>query len=100
MRLLSAVLVLCALPAEAAVLRLGDAVVPVSQAVTLELDPAKDDYRGSTTVELDVKRPAKSFRLHALGPRLTAVRVDDAPAAQAPGPEDTVEITPRVPLAP
>jgi len=86
------------------VFRLGDDVVPVSQDILLTVDPAKDAYTGSITVDLDVKRPVKNFRLHALGPKVTAARLmrDDRglPVAHAPGDHDTVVITPERPLEP
>jgi alanyl aminopeptidase len=45
--------------------RLGKDVVPVSQAIVLDLDPRKTDYSGSVEIVLDVKRPVRSFRFHA-----------------------------------
>src|SRR5688572_22702784 len=86
------------------VFRLGDDVVPVAQDIALTVDPTKDDYTGSVSVELDVKRPAKSIRLHANGPVVTGARLmrDDRalPVAHAPAEHDTVVITPERPLEP
>jgi alanyl aminopeptidase len=45
--------------------RLGNDVVPVSQAIVLELDPRQPDYKGSVAIVVDVKRPVRSFRFHA-----------------------------------
>ena len=45
--------------------RLGRDVVPVSQSITLDLDPRKPDYTGSVDIVLDVKQPARSFPFHA-----------------------------------
>jgi alanyl aminopeptidase len=49
-------------------LRLTREVVPVAQSVALTLDPAKDDYQGSTIIDLLASQPFRSFRLHAQGP--------------------------------
>jgi alanyl aminopeptidase len=45
--------------------RLDQDVVPVSQAIALELDPRQPDYTGSVEIVIDVKKPIRSFRLHA-----------------------------------
>ena len=45
--------------------RLGHDVVPVSQAIVLDLDPRKPDYTGSIEVVLNVRRQVSSFSLHA-----------------------------------
>jgi cytosol alanyl aminopeptidase len=49
-----------------ATVRLGSDVVPVTQQVTLTADPRSDSYRGSVSIELDVKKPARTFRFHAV----------------------------------
>jgi alanyl aminopeptidase len=49
--------------AEAA--RLGSDVVPTFERVSLTLDPAKPDYRGSVRISLQVNEPARTFRFHA-----------------------------------
>ncbi len=51
--------------ADAAMLRLGDQVVPVEQRVELELDPSQPDYTGRTRTELEVVTETNSFRFHA-----------------------------------
>ena len=53
-----------ATPAAPAV-RLGTDVVPVTQAVHLVVDARKPDYTGSVRIELDVRRSARRFALHA-----------------------------------
>ncbi len=45
--------------------RLGRDVVPVSQAIELELDPRMPEYTGSVEIVLDVKKSLRSFRFHA-----------------------------------
>jgi alanyl aminopeptidase len=45
--------------------RLGDAAVPASQDVVLELDPARTDYTGSTVIALEIRRAVDRVRLHA-----------------------------------
>ena len=56
--------VLCPFAA-AATVRLGEDVVPVAQSIAIETDPRLDTFRGSVFVELDVKRPSRTFRFHA-----------------------------------
>jgi alanyl aminopeptidase len=78
MRLAAAVVVAfvsirCALAADAPIGRLGRDVLPVSQAIALELDPRKPDYTGSVDVVLDVKKPLRSIRFHAESMDLLAV---------------------------
>lgn len=46
--------------------RLGDSVQPVRQSVHLEVDANEDDFRGRTTITVEVKEPVSSVRLHAL----------------------------------
>jgi alanyl aminopeptidase len=58
-------LLLGALPAGAAVERLGELTVPTRQRVDLELDPDRAEYRGSVEVELAVARPTREVRFHA-----------------------------------
>jgi len=50
---------------EAPLTRLGHDVVPVSQAIALELDPRQPEYTGSVDIVLDVRKPVRSFRFHA-----------------------------------
>ncbi len=70
MRLISAVVVACVsfgVPhaADAPIGRLGRDVVPVSQAIVLDLDPRQPDYTGSVEIVVDMKKPSRSFRFHA-----------------------------------
>ena len=55
--------------------RLGDGVRPTLQKLTLELDPSRSDYRGSTRIALQTKKRVSSFRLHAQDLRLEKVAV-------------------------
>ena len=78
--------------------RLGTGVVPVRQGITLVADPRADGYRGTVRIDLDVKKAAKTFRLHAAkeisigaialtqGKRTIAV-------THAAGADDTLELT-------
>jgi len=59
-------------------LRLTQEVVPVAQSVELTLDPAKDDFSGSTVIDLLASAPFTSFRLHAEGPEFTTARLTSA----------------------
>ncbi len=45
--------------------RLGTDVKPISQSVRLVADARKPDYTGSVRVDLEVRRPAAGFALHA-----------------------------------
>ena len=58
-----ALLLTTALAAET--VRLGTDVVPTAQAVSLTVDPRKDDYSGSTRIALEVKKATSAFRIHA-----------------------------------
>jgi len=60
------VLLTSPLPA-AAVERLGDGVRPVAQSISLELDPAREDYRGEVGIDLEIAREVAAIRLHARG---------------------------------
>jgi alanyl aminopeptidase len=53
------------LAGDARVERLSRDVVPVSQAIALDLDPRQSDYTGSVDIVLDVKKPVRQFRFHA-----------------------------------
>ena len=58
-------------------LRLTREVEPVAQAVTLNLDPARDDFSGSVRIDVVVHAPTTSFRLHALGPIFSSAALTD-----------------------
>jgi alanyl aminopeptidase len=93
-----ALLLLVAAPLlHAATVRLGDAVVPVSQSVSLTTDPRSDTYTGSATIELDVKQPVSSFMLHAVDLTIDSLKLTKGataiPATQARGEDGTVVVT-------
>ena len=81
----------------AATVRLGDAVRPVAQSVALELDPRLDTFRGSVQVELDVTRPARTFRFHAQDLSITSLRLSKGArpidAVYRAGEQQTVDVT-------
>ncbi|HEY0372277.1 MAG TPA: M1 family metallopeptidase [Thermoanaerobaculia bacterium] len=103
-RALSLVLLLLAPAAFAASVRLGDAVVPVSQSVNLVADPRSETYTGSVTIDLDVKQPASSFLMHARDLTMDSLKITKGgstiAATQTAGDDGTVTITPASPLAP
>ncbi len=47
--------------------RLGDDVTPTFQALELELDASRPDYRGSVRIELEVNRETDHFQFHSEG---------------------------------
>jgi alanyl aminopeptidase len=84
--------------------RLGTDVVPVFQSIRLDADARKADYTGSVRIELDVRRPAPMFALHALEMALKRVTLSgpagEVPATHSGGPLGRLEIRPAAPLAP
>ncbi len=56
-------------------LRLDHSVEPLSQLISLSLDPGKDVYSGEVTTEIQVHSATKTFRLHARGPGILAMRI-------------------------
>ena len=72
--------------------RLDRDVVPLRQAVSLRLDPRGDAYTGSVRIELDVRRPSRRVRLHAQEMTIRSATIDGVAAAQAPGPDDTLDV--------
>ncbi len=90
-------LVLAPLAHAAATVRLSDAVVPLSQSVSLTTDPRSETYTGSTTIELDVKQPVSSFLIHAVDITIDSLKLTKAGSAiaatQAPGEDGTMVVT-------
>ncbi len=74
---------LAASPA-AAVERLGEVVRPIAQAIALELDPAREDYRGTVEIDLEVAREVPAIRLHARGQAIESAELRVAGAAPRP----------------
>jgi len=48
-------------------LRLPDSVAPTSYALELILDPAKDDFSGLISIQIDVRQPVRTIWLNAAG---------------------------------
>jgi alanyl aminopeptidase len=69
--------------ADAPAVRLGSDVVPVAQSVDLKLDPALDGYSGSVSIDLEVRKPTKSFTLHAREQQIVRLELSDASTAIA-----------------
>ena len=84
--------------------RLGTDVVPVFQSIRLDADARKPDYSGSVRIELDVRRPAAGFALHALEMDLKRLALTGPAGAvtttHASGQRGRLEIRPEAPLAP
>ncbi|HEX6094870.1 MAG TPA: M1 family metallopeptidase, partial [Thermoanaerobaculia bacterium] len=97
-------LLLAPLAFAAGPVRLGDAVVPVSQSVQLTTDPRSETYTGSVTIELDVKQPASSFAIHAVDLTIDSLKLtrggSTIEATHAAGADGTVNVTPATPLTP
>lgn len=82
--LLALLLCLTTLPAAAADIRLGDKIVPVFQAITLELDAGQTHYRGSVRVDLEVKQPTRTILLHAEGHEIERMALESAEGLEIP----------------
>ena len=59
----------------AATVRLGEDVLPVRQQVLLATDPRSDVYRGAVQVDLEVKKPVRAFRFHAVDLSIVSLRL-------------------------
>ncbi|HEV2106032.1 MAG TPA: M1 family aminopeptidase, partial [Candidatus Eisenbacteria bacterium] len=84
--------------------RLGHDVVPTFEHVRLHLDPDKRVYTGSVHVELDVRRAAAAFALHADVQKLERLALvqggETLAVTPAPGAHGLVTLTAARPLAP
>ena len=96
-RIALVVLLLLSTALAADTVRLGTDVLPIAQTVMLTTDPRKDDYSGSTRVELEVKKATNAFRLHAEDLTMTAMVLKKGTrvieATQAKGEDGTYVIT-------
>jgi alanyl aminopeptidase len=96
--------VLALAPAAIAEPRLGGDVVPTFEAVRLHLDPARADYSGAVTVDLDVRRATALLRFHARGQTFTRVALSqgdrDVPVAVERGENGDTVARAQAPLAP
>jgi len=84
----------------AATVRLGNDVVPTAQSVQLTVDPRKDDYTGSVSIDLDVKKAAASFLMHSEDMTITSLKIDGTDATHAKGEDGTITVTPAAALKP
>src|SRR5262249_23933481 len=99
MRKLIALSLFIALPVVAAPpVRLARDVVPVSESITLKMDPRQDTYSGTVVVELNVGKAAPTFSLHAEEMKTEKISIDGLDATSAGGPEQTLVVTPGKPL--
>ena len=71
--------------------RLSRDVVPLAQSVHLTLDPAQDGFSGTTQIDVEVNRPSRSFRMHALGPVIASATLRDRTGRGTPLAPSTVE---------
>ena len=81
-------------------LRLARDVVPVSESVTLKMDPRQDKYSGTAVVEITVRKAVPTFSLHAEEMKIEKISIDGVDATSAGGPEQTLVVTPGKPLKP
>ena len=89
---------LVSLPLPAATVRLGRDVVPTSESLTLKMDPRLDSYSGTAVIALSVKKSVPTFSVHGVDMSFDKITIDGVDATSAPGPEQTVVITPGKPL--
>jgi alanyl aminopeptidase len=69
-------------------LRLPADVVPRAESLDLEVDPDREDYRGSVAIEVDLRAPARTVWLHARNLVVEGAEVGDQAATLAPAPDD------------
>jgi alanyl aminopeptidase len=86
------------------VVRLGGDVVPTAESVMLATDPRSDDYSGSVSIDLQVKKATPTFRFHAEDLTVTAMELATGGKAidvtQAKSDDGTVLVTAANPLQP
>ena len=101
-RALSLFLLVFAPLVHAATVRLGDDVVPLKQAVDLAVYPKNDQYFGSVTIDVDVKRATSSFLIHARDLTIDTLKLTKGnqaiAASHTAGEDGTVAITTAEPL--
>ena len=78
--------------------RLSKDVVPLAQSIALDADPRRDDYSGSTTIDVQVKKPVTSFLIHAEDLTANTITLDDTALTQTKGQDGTLQLTAPVPL--
>jgi aminopeptidase N len=80
--------------------RLPTTIRPTRYALELTLDPAKDNFSGAVTIELDVRAPSDIIWLNASGLTLDEARVNDAPARVVAGDDNFGGVEPAKKLPP
>jgi cytosol alanyl aminopeptidase len=105
LRALSLILLVATTPLFAAEpVRLGNDVVPISEAISVTTDPRSDDFSGSVAIELQVKKATPTFRFHAEDMTLTSLKLTKGSKAvgvtHAKGEDATVLVTAAAPLQP
>jgi alanyl aminopeptidase len=84
-------------------MRLGNDIRPTYQVITLNIDPSKTDYSGSTRISLKVEKESPVIRLHAEGIEISKVRLEGADGivrTKHAVDKDVLTITPGKPLRP
>ena len=61
--------------------RLLSNVAPIAQQVTLDIDPQKTDYSGSTTIHIEVASESAEIRLHAQDMEITSLQLSSGDSA-------------------
>jgi alanyl aminopeptidase len=84
--------------------RLGNDVRPTFEAVSLETNPDRPDYRGTVKAEFDVTARVEKFRMHAREMTVQKATIT-GPGGTTPAkievlPPDQIALTPAAPLAP
>ena len=74
-------------------IRLASDVEPLSQAVTLQLDPRLDRYAGNVVVDVQVRKPVRDIRLHAEGQSIQSVTIDGVAARFEHGEQAVLTVT-------
>ena len=91
-------------PKAAAGHRLGTDVVPVFEAVRLVADARKPDYSGTVRIELDVRKPAAGFSLHAKEMDIRRLALTGPAGAvdvtHSPGERGRIDVAAAAPLRP
>ena len=73
--LLAAALTMATAHLAAAETRLATNVVPIAQAVELNVDPTRPDYGGRAIIDLEVRTATSSFALHAVGMSIVSLEL-------------------------
>jgi cytosol alanyl aminopeptidase len=74
-------------------IRLGNDVEPLSQAVSLQVDPRSERYVGTVAVDLIARKPVSAIRFHAEGQDIQSIAIDGAPATYERGEQAVITVT-------